>query len=116
MKERVAVRKLVGRSRETKMAAADLSISCSFSSSSRCRSSTDSMIWRSSAVRWLRSGIGGRDGRRLIDDDAMAGGRAGGRSVGPRRTADGERPRRVQTNGARVTAATAVGGAAPANI
>jgi len=44
-----------------------LSISCSFSSSSRCLRSTDSMICRSSSVRWLRSGIGGSDGRRPID-------------------------------------------------
>jgi len=52
---------------ETKMADVYLNISCSFSSSSRCLRSTDSMIWRSSAVRWLRSGIGGSDGRRPID-------------------------------------------------
>lgn len=44
-----------------------LSISCSFSSSSRCRWMTDSMIDLSSSVRCAKSGIGGRDGRRATD-------------------------------------------------
>ena len=43
-----------------------LSISCSLSSSSFCLSMTDSIISRSSGVKWLRSGMGGREGRRLL--------------------------------------------------
>ena len=44
-----------------------LRISCSFSSSSFCRWMTDSMICRSCSVRWARSGMGGREGRRATD-------------------------------------------------
>lgn len=44
-----------------------LRISCSFSSSSLCLWITDSMIDLSSSVKWVKSGIGGRDGRLATD-------------------------------------------------
>ena len=43
-----------------------LIISCSRSSSSRCLFKTSSIIFLSSSLRWVRSGIGGRDGRRVV--------------------------------------------------
>lgn len=42
-------------------------ISCSRSSSSRWRFKTSSIIFLSSSFKWDRSGIGGRDGRRVAD-------------------------------------------------
>lgn len=63
----------------------NLSISCSFSSSSLCRWITDSMIFRSSSVRWLRSGIGGRDGRLFAVDIVCS---TGGVQAGYNRYAD----------------------------
>jgi len=47
-------------------------ISCSRSSSSRCRRSTSSMIFLSSSLRCDRSGIGGRLGRRVDMTDECA--------------------------------------------